>query len=599
MAANSANVLPAPALAKWSRSVHGMKLCDKFLGGYCPAGENCKCSHAIFLTQFGAAKNDDFGDLSPGSDDRRILALKKALQAKSAVPPTTGPVDCDQNVLDLDREYPQLPKSVDEARQDRDLQVYKVEGRKARHDNDHANFRHILILPTMSEILSPRRDFLPKKSTRKTSKSDVYTRQSSLFRLKRRDEVQSINDCIYDALKTLVRQPTAAPVSFSVHTTAAENRYGYYTNVVVHGFASGFAEGACLVISLPCPPTMRYERFRQTGILQDTTMVALVAEYRDKTLSVTFFEVHYGSSDETDRADMTLKFAPGQYLEDVRRFAYMLSGISSPIKLSLVKFRPKIILASFYHTLEALQQQKPESVAFRSILEESDDLLGENNQISPKFDPIETSSIDLSALASLDRDTGPIAPISFTNFPNRSTMDVGVLAQAKAMFDAFAGEKTVFDEGQLATLWSVLTQNLTLVQGGPGTGKTFLAKKICRVLADSLSINRLQPMGVDSSRGDKSARPHLSPGSQGPMLVVTAKNECLDNLCEDLDREGFSRFVRVGEGCKRSWKDQYSLREVREKFNAAKRQTNVVDQLMKDKNIASTRVGCKFLRPCT
>ena len=92
-------------------------------------------------------------------------------------------------------------------------------------------------------------------------------------------------------------------------------------------------------------------------------------------------------------------------------------------------------------------------------------------------------------------------------------------------------DESPLEDDQLSAILHCLNHRVCLIQGGPGTGKSWLGVRIIRILA---TVGEYDKQGRLNS---KSAR----------FLIKTFKNETLNEMCGDL-LDHFPSLIRVGNG---------------------------------------------------
>jgi hypothetical protein len=105
-------------------------------------------------------------------------------------------------------------------------------------------------------------------------------------------------------------------------------------------------------------------------------------------------------------------------------------------------------------------------------------------------------------------------------------------------------KSTTLDASQCEALKSALTRRVTMVQGPPGCGKTFVGVRVAQLLSSLKSLRwavdaGTRPAGADFSDDDFS-------DDHGPVLVVTYKNVALDDFLSDCIKIWPTGVARVG-----------------------------------------------------
>lgn len=137
--------------------------------------------------------------------------------------------------LDLGLEMPSQLKSTKTTELEQAIYKIPVEPPGGRHDNDHADFREINVLPTPGEILSPHTEYLPVKDLRQNHVQGLEGLLDRSFRLLREDTIGLLRDAVQVVIQNLA---TGTSISRQQNGTRV---YAYYN-----------------VRLLPCPAAFKY-----------------------------------------------------------------------------------------------------------------------------------------------------------------------------------------------------------------------------------------------------------------------------------------------------------------------------------------------------
>lgn len=165
-----------------------------------------------------------------------------------------------------------------------------------RHDNDHVEIERIQILPSMDEILSLRRPYMPSRHPHALHRLPLgFPRLLDInFRQLRYDSVEKVMDCMYHASQRLHTMAGRAlsPTDYDDRTvTPKGSRYSFFHGVAFEEIMFHERKGVMFRISFACPPGLRGTRMGTSGHLEDGMLVALVG-LDSADLSVTFMEIH-------------------------------------------------------------------------------------------------------------------------------------------------------------------------------------------------------------------------------------------------------------------------------------------------------------------
>lgn len=401
-----------------------------------------------------------------------------------------------------------------------------------RHDNDHADISKIRIMPTYEEIMSPRGEYLPTTDSLQWHLPGIRGRLDREFRLLREDTIGQLRDAVQHMLER-VRSPSKKE-SRQSRNSARTSTYSHATvyDVTIDQYKGLELEVQCRQPEIVCKMNekTRREWWDQSKRLQAGALVCvldaagmiqfcIVAEStmrteQDKNRAHKRNNQDEGP-DQAHRKSRTLS-SSSEYLyvklnlvdkspAELRRALRWSKDIGSSPQRHLVEF-PGVLLASFKHTLEALQNlsQKPD-LPFSDLIAPEKSAPDMEAQVSaPLFARAPGFEYDLSCLTQNAQNKFSISP------DHPST----------------AGEisaKTGLDSTQSEALLSTLSRELSLIQGPPGTGKSYTGEKIIQVLL----ANR--------------ARAKL-----GPIICVCYTNHALDQLLEHLLDNGIGSIIRMG-----------------------------------------------------
>ncbi|GAB1319260.1 hypothetical protein MFIFM68171_09470 [Madurella fahalii] len=415
-----------------------------------------------------------------------------------------------------------------------------------RHDNDHADIESIKIMPTKDEIAAIRSEYLPTSDPTNFHHPGIRGRLDREFRLLREDTVGVLRDAIRIQLEAMkMPQQDKAPRKKKDGLRTFTYRNATVVDVVFDQHKLDF------IVQFDQPVSnmtqgRRQEWWSHSRRLQPGALVSVVAA----SGSALFFTVAQSTLHVPDqRLQQPKKSANDGIQENKHVQTLSLSGdanyayahlnlvdmgcgefyqalrwycnIGRDESRYLVEF-PGVLLPSFQHTLEALQQMlKNPRLPFRSLIA-PDDIDPEDDQLRPIPPPQYAVkpgfSFDLSCLTKTGSrlQTSPQNPLDAADLAKQSILDP---TQASALLDS-------------------LSRGLALIQGPPGTGKSFTGENIIRVLL------------ANRERADL-----------GPVLCVCFTNHALDQLLEHLD-DGKTRIIRIGARSKSEKLEQCNLRVV-------------------------------------
>ncbi|VUC25866.1 unnamed protein product [Clonostachys rosea] len=447
-----------------------------------------------------------------------------------------------------------------------------------RHDNDNRFISKIKILPTSEEIMSPRREYLPTTDSSQWHVPGIRGRVDREFRLLREDTVGQLRDAIHDTLARIRNVDVRADRNSK--NTVRTFSYEYPTPVDI-----GFDSFSGMQFTIRCnqPPVLkgmtakrRREWWMQSKRLQSGALVCVL----DATGSIQFFVVaestmrtedddvarkkgQRGQLDDTqpvpkelltlsgseEHLFVTLQLVDAGGSEIKRTLRWYRSTRSSPRRY-IVEF-PGVLLASFQHTLTALQRiSEQPRIPFHNLIAPSNEVGQQTVIASPLYTRKAGFEFDLRLLTNDDTNlkVDPRHPPRPQALASRSSLD---LTQSRALLCA-------------------LTQELCLIQGPPGTGKSYTGEKIIKVLLA-----------------------HKEQTKMGPILCVCYTNHALDQLLEHLLDEGVDGIIRIGSRSKSERLQNRNLRLVAktaERTRTEGRELYLVQDAMRDINRDITKL---------
>ncbi|KAI1332021.1 hypothetical protein F5Y16DRAFT_358334 [Xylariaceae sp. FL0255] len=408
-----------------------------------------------------------------------------------------------------------------------------------RHDNDHADITNISILPTHDEIISIRQEYLPTKDPSSFHRPGIIGRIDREFRLLREDTVGQLRDVVRDLLEQIqghLKTQHRERRSLLKHT---------YQNAVVVDASFEPVNGLSLVVRFPQPmaKTKRQRRLDwwvQSKRLQPGALVCIISSDGSVVFCVVTEATEITSDAKIKRgrpADASkevskqerltlgeddeysyvhLKFADPRE-NDIRQALRWFQNIGSKRQQWLAEF-PGVLLASFQHTLEALQRMsKAPNVPFIDLIAPSTQSSSLKDIPPPYYTTKPGFHFDLSCLAKGK------TPMTFS-----PTQGLGPQVLMK---------QSTLDETQSVALLNSLSRSLALIQGPPGTGKSYTGEKIIKVLLANKTKAVL-----------------------GPILCVCYTNHALDQLLEHLLDDGVQQIIRIGSRSKSERLEEANLR---------------------------------------
>jgi len=425
-----------------------------------------------------------------------------------------------------------------------------------RHDNDHADIRHIRILPTSQEIQSQRQEYLPPADVSMSLRPGLHGLLDRQFRLLREDSVAGLRDAVHFEIDS-----SRNKTSVGSKNPAARNIV--HQNAKIMRLEIDKRKGLQMVVSFTQPSTLRSKNAKQreewwadSKQMQVDALVCLLSN----TGRTIFFSVcdpnptapKKDVSEESDEKKAGPSVAELAYMRrqadmpslhaNPERAALVLTmvdfkahdvrwmtsetGKSSRSRNTLVEF-PGILLPSFKPTLEALQAMiRTLDLPFRDIIAPKDAQVDTIATEPPLYAREKGFAYDLSPLTGGE-------PMTFT--PGQP-FDHDKLRRT-----------TTLDPAQQASALHALSSNLALIQGPPGTGKSYTGVAIIKTLLKNRAAAEL-----------------------GPIICVCYTNHALDQLLESLVRDNVRQVIRIGSRSKSEMLQKLNLQHVSQEIDTTK-----------------------------
>jgi hypothetical protein len=386
-----------------------------------------------------------------------------------------------------------------------------------RHDNDYALIEDIRILPTLSEIYSQRKDFLPRRDDRSSSshhQEGILRLLDSQFRLLREDTSGLLRDAVRlvtDYWETIVANSNWAAKRKLIRNESPTPMRIYYS-AQVRMFKASEIKGLEIEVEFDQiqrakrmnPAQRRKYWINSRALREGCALVALLDAEVEDDIKVVFMQVSRREIDplnqttsdpvcdvvsSAERAMVTLRFSSPPTGVDLSSLMDMkancLQGPEKP--LILLEF-PALQYNQFEGILRCLQSlhKNPSPIPFTRWLTFDGDEPLDSDFVSCVPPPcyLSNGSLDLSAI------TGYYGPaLSCTSAPltvSHPTYPQGLYQQLSRF--------TSLDPGQARAMVSALTHEVSLIQGPPGTGKSYVGIQIAKCLLGNKERFDLGPL---------------------------------------------------------------------------------------------------------
>ncbi|KAK6358043.1 hypothetical protein TWF730_007397 [Orbilia blumenaviensis] len=433
-----------------------------------------------------------------------------------------------------------------------------------RHDNDHEMISKISILPTVSEILCDRSEFLP--TTRAYEENAAHHQQGIhrlvdiQFRLLREDTSGQVRNTVRFLLNHW--EEIMAPVSGSADWQAKRKlvRDGcptplrLYFGVDIQNLKFEGKGGLEAMVEFDQPRALRRWTLakrqwwwrKSTELRENKSIMALIEKNKEDTNVVfllvchrnvpSFEQSNAGDPSEPkaitdlctdpDRAVIGLRMiALGEEKEQARliHLATKYSAYHQQRALLMVEF-PAVLYRNFQGILRCLQtiHENPTQLPFGKWLSprleglegsSSDQTIGPNGSLIPPPSYFSGQFLDLSACCNPPpgAKVAPPNTLTFTLQDDEETV-IKNLAQ-----------QSTLDHGQATAMISAFRHQVALTQGPPGCGKSYVGvKMVAALLANKARLNL------------------------GPILCICYTNHALDQFLNELLKLGIKNIARIG-----------------------------------------------------
>jgi hypothetical protein len=448
-----------------------------------------------------------------------------------------------------------------------------------RHDNDFADISKISILPTNSEIMSLRAEYLPVNDASQLHLPGIRGLIDRHFRLLREDTVGQLRDAVRDEINRR-RNPNAGPRD-AKHRS--QQRISTYEDATVVTANADYNNG--LEFLVRCEQPRGFRAAAATGnrkkmddwwegsrMLAEGNLVCVIgggdaahffvvarstartpkdAKRQQRNDREEEEEQEVGDVEAWGEGEMAQKHAyslsgapdylyvrlqlampASQDLRPILAWLQPRGGRQQRAPHCLVEF-PGVLLAAFEHTLEAMKRMSQTlDLPFADILAPSLQRGEELLEVPPpRYASGAGFAYNLDGLAKVKGTRLSHRPGEF-----KTPRHASQVTQQRML------RHTTLDETQSQALIHSLDNGLACIQGPPGTGKSYTGQRIIKGL-------------LDSSGG--------SGGVQlGPILCVCYTNHALDQLLEHLLDDGIDKVIRLGSQSKSERLKGHGLRDV-------------------------------------
>ncbi|CAG8508889.1 3900_t:CDS:10 [Acaulospora colombiana] len=438
-----------------------------------------------------------------------------------------------------------------------------------RHDNDCDNISEISIVPTKQETICQRQPYLPSMieddSIHHLPKG-VARLLDRQFRLLREDMLNDFRLCINGFIDFLRESSENSTQMQKLknrgryrHNNQGDNSdLNVYTEVKISDVVITKYRGFSCRVSFTPPNAQRTRQARKaywekSKKLSQGNMVCLLWPNEDissggrNPINAAEYSIYFGTvaernvdllSKEVESAQIDINFIDLSIfsiaMKDIDILNKNASGKS--IRNRFMVESTDLLFESFKNILKILQESKPESFPFAKYLapRSDEDITGEVADVEP---PTYTMApgfrFDLSVL--LDDKNMEL---------HLNTVDEHSRSNATECLEKHGK----LDKTQSQALVSALSREVALIEGPPGTGKSYIGVQIMRTLL-----------------AEKNRKHRL-----GPIITITYTNHALDSFLQSLLDQGISNIVRMGTRSKSEAIMKYQIDEIRKRGGFAR-----------------------------
>ncbi|KAF9302798.1 hypothetical protein BGZ74_004840, partial [Mortierella antarctica] len=419
-----------------------------------------------------------------------------------------------------------------------------------RHDNDLVNITAINIFPTHQEINCSRTPFLPSNGIPDAPHflAHGWKRQvDTHFRLYREDMMQPLRQSIVAFLSTMQRTPAEKMDHLlkpkELRKALGDNvRLNVYGDIQFLGLAVDKHAGCSIEIEFAQPQQIlgskrkgqRAEFWeRSKNRLMQGGLVCLVKRgvglsAGDQDGSTSNFELVLAEVVRRDKGAMSVNEEVARItisLADPLKYLTLLNSTSkTSSKQWFLVESPGAYFGAYRPILRALQRSIPASLPFGKYLaptvEEQAQIRNASNFVDPPiYARAPTFQYNLAVLLQ----------------GKECKLDVSSATSIKQAVRTLQNNSTL-DDTQATALVDTLCREVALINGPPGTGKTYIGTALMQVLLGNKDRSKC-----------------------GPILCICYTNHALDQFLEHLLDKGIPKIVRVGARSKSERLEKYNL----------------------------------------
>ncbi|PVD21344.1 hypothetical protein C0Q70_19517 [Pomacea canaliculata] len=418
-----------------------------------------------------------------------LTSLSSYTTVMSAVRTKTGLEEEVKNLMSICQKRMKMAQDSAERKQ----QTRRVIGRNQDYEIPPDDFSELSIFPTVQDMEWNERPFLRANKT-KGGYRNVHHYLDVQFRLLREDYIRPLRTGIreYQAMKE------------KGESLMKNQDLRLYHNVKVIGLACEESLEHRIQFDNTHLKNIRWESSKRL------LYGSLVCLSRDDFQSMYFAVVTNRETKDLEEGIIQIRFENG--LQDI---------LDASSEDTFTMAETSALFEAYRHVLGGLQEMKTSFPLARYIVECKVDVK------PPKYLRAHGTAFNFRHLF---------------DYIDYYSQDSPMLALLSARWPSF--ENTRLNQSQYDAVQTALTKEIAIIQGSPGTGKTYVGLKVAQILLDNRQV---WTQNIDPK----------------PMLVVCYTNHALDQFLAQMTEFCPNGIVRVGSRCTKEFLEQYNLKKIR------------------------------------
>ncbi|NXL91409.1 ZNFX1 protein, partial [Alectura lathami] len=441
----------------------------------------------------------------PASSVQKISMLLTVLPASINALRASGVDIMEETEKNLNK-VQMLVQHLQEKRREGTLRADNYTLMQPQADSQQETYLTMPIYPTYNELHHDEKPFLrPNIVSGRYESTSIYL--DTHFRLLREDFVRPLREGILDLLQSFEDK--------SLRKKKFDDIRIYFDTRIITPLCS--PTGVVYKVQFDTKP-LKFVRWQNSKRLLYGSLVCMSKDHFETCL--------FATVSNRDSADLTKGIVQLSFNAQSQALLAEVQPSDSFLMVETTAY-----FEAYRHVLEGLQEIQEEDIPFQKYIVECDAQVKE-----PAYLTVDT--------------TYNFAPLMEGPLSDEEVYPDGLRRQSVRVLDPNqwpSMETLGLDESQMQALSLALTKELAIIQGPPGTGKTYVGLKIVQAL---LTNKRAWQSAVQNS----------------PILVVCYTNHALDQFLEGIYTFQQHGMVRVGGRSSSEILKQFTLRELRKKF---------------------------------